>query len=106
MRTVLLRAAMLAALPLAAAPAAGAPTVHTVVIDKMKFGTPPPNLRAGDIILWVNRDFFRHSATARDGSFNLDLPSRMSGRTVVKRTGAIPFFCKYHPGMKGVLVSR
>jgi plastocyanin len=104
MRTALLRAAVLAALPLAAAPAAGAPTVYTVVIDKMKFGTPPPNLRAGDVILWVNRDLFRHSVTARDGSFNLDLPPKGSGRTVVKRKGAIPFFCRYHPGMKGVLV--
>jgi plastocyanin len=106
MRRALLGAAMLAALPLAAAPAAGAPTVHTIVIDRMKFGTPPPNLRAGDVILWVNRDVFRHSATARDGSFNLDLPPRTSGRTLVKRKGEIAFFCKYHPGMKGVVVSR
>jgi plastocyanin len=106
MRAFLLGAAMVAALPLAAAPAAGAPTVHTVVIDKMKFGNPPPNLRAGDVILWVNHDFFRHSATAKDGSFNLDLPPRTSGRTVVRSKGAIPFFCRYHPGMKGVLVSR
>ena len=38
--------------------------------------------------------------------FNLDLPPRASGKTAVRRKGAIPFFCKYHPGMKGVIVSR
>jgi plastocyanin len=101
-----LAAAALLAIPLAAGPAGAAPTVHTVVIDKMKFGPLPPHLRSGDVILWVNRDIFRHTATARDGSFNLDLPAKASGRTMVKRKGAIPFFCKYHPGMKGVLVSR
>jgi len=106
MRCGLLAAASLLAPPVAAGPAAAAPTVHRVVLDKMKFGPLPANLRAGDVILWVNNDLFRHSATARDGSFNLDLPPGRSGRTVVKRKGAIPFFCKYHPGMKGVIVSR
>lgn len=94
------------ALSLAAAPATAAPATHTVVMDKMRFGPLPPSLKAGDTILWINRDLFRHTATAGDRSFNLDLPPRTSGRTVVKRKGAIPFFCRYHPGMKGVLVSR
>jgi plastocyanin len=106
MRAAMWRGAVLAALPLLAAPAAAAPAMHTVVIDQMKFGPLPPNLRSGDVIQWVNRDLFRHSATARDGSFNLDLPPKTSGRTLVKRKGSIPFFCRYHPGMKGVLVSR
>ena len=106
MRRGLLGTALLAAPVLAAVPAAAAPAVHTVVIDRMKFGPLPSKLRSGDVILWVNRDLFRHSATARDGSFDIDLPARASGRTVVKRNGGIPFFCKYHPGMKGVLVGR
>jgi plastocyanin len=106
MRRGLLAAAILLAPPVAAGPAVAAPAVHTVIIDKMKFGPLPANLHAGDVILWVNRDLFRHSATARDGSFNLDLAPRTSGRTPVRRKGAIPFFCKFHPAMKGVLVSR
>lgn len=106
MRRGLLAAAILLALPLAAGPAAAAPAVHKVVIDKMRFGPLSANLRSGDVILWINRDLFRHSATARDGRFNLDLPPKASGRTVIKRRGAAPFFCKYHPGMKGVIVSR
>lgn len=80
-----------------------APPLHVVVIDKMKFGPLPPNVRAGDTILWVNRDLFQHSATARDGSFDIDLPAGKSGRTVVKKIGAIAFACKYHPGMTGVI---
>src|SRR5690348_8960403 len=96
--------ALIAVIMLAAAPAAGrAPQSHTIVIDKMKFGQLPGALHRGDTIVWVNRDLFRHSATAANHSFDVDLPAGKSVRMVVKGTGAIPFVCKYHPGMRGVL---
>ena len=34
-------------------------------MDKMKFLSVPAKVRTGDVILWVNRDMFRHTATAR-----------------------------------------
>jgi plastocyanin len=51
----------------------------------------------------VNRDFIRHTATASDHSFDVDLPAGAKGKTVLTKTGAIPFVCRYHPGMRGVL---
>lgn len=95
-------AAAALALPPASA-AAAAPEVHTVIIDKMKFGPVPAGIRAGDTILWVNKDFLRHTATARDKSFNIDLPPRTSGKTVIRHSGTIAFYCIYHPGMTGSL---
>ena len=47
---------------------AAAPRTHVVVIDQMKFGPVPAGIRPGDTILWVNRDTFRHTSTARNGS--------------------------------------
>jgi plastocyanin len=91
-----------AVVPLASG-AAVAASVHVVVIDKMKFGALPENIHVGDAIMWVNHDMFRHSVTARDGSFDLDLPAGKSGKIIVKKAGAISFNCKYHPGMTGVL---
>jgi plastocyanin len=76
---------------------------HTIVIEKMRFGAVPADLRAGDTIVWINRDPVRHTATARDRSFDLDLPPRASGRTVVERAGAVAFYCRFHPAMTGVL---
>ena len=84
--------------------ALAAPRTRTIIIDKMKFGAMPMNVRAGDIILWVNRDMFKHSATARDRSFNVDLAPSARRRTVLKRTGSFAFYCTYHPGMKGQLI--
>lgn len=94
-----------AALLLLVAPslAAAAPRTHVVTIDKMKFGALPADVKAGDTILWDNRDLFRHTATAKDGSFNVDLSAGAKGKTVVRKAGAIAFTCKYHPGMRGVL---
>ena len=81
--------------------ARAAPKVHTVVIDKMAFGPGPVGVRAGDTIVWVNRDILRHTATARDKSFDVDLAPGASGRTVVRKAGAVAYFCRFHPGMTG-----
>lgn len=106
-RSRVLLAAGLAALGLTFAVEAPAEArVHTVVIDKMRFGAVPGNVRAGDVILWVNKDIFKHTATARDKSFTINLPPQRRGRTTIKKAGTIPFFCIYHPGMKGVLQVR
>ena len=87
---------------LPSAPAAAAPHTYTVVIDKMKFGPMPAELRQGDIIVWDNRDMFRHSATDK-GVFDIDLPAGKAVKMRVTKTGTFPFVCKYHPGMKAVL---
>ena len=84
-------------------PALAAPRTHSVVIDKMKFGPMPAGLRAGDRILWVNKDMFRHTATAKDGSFDVDLQPGASGVSVVRKAGAISVVCRYHPGMRAML---
>jgi plastocyanin len=87
----------------ALSPAAAAPRTYTVVIDKMKFGPLPPQLHKGDAIVWVNKDFLRHSATAADHSFDVDLMPGKAGKIVLPKSGAIAFVCRYHPGMRGVL---
>lgn len=93
------------AVPAHAMAAAQAPVVHVIVMDKMAFGPMPAGVRAGDIIEWVNRDIFEHSATARDGSFDVDLKPGATLRTKAKR-GTVAFFCKFHPTMQATLVAK
>ena len=88
---------------LLAGPAEAAPRTHVVVMEKMKFQSVPPSVRRGDTILWENRDMFRHTATAKNGAFNVDLAPGAKGKTVVRKAGEVAFVCKYHPGMRGVL---
>lgn len=94
-------AAVLAAPPPCAA--ARAPSVQTVTIRQMQFA-PVPKLHVGDTVEWVNDDLFVHSATATDKSFDLELKPKAHVRMRVTKPGRFPFFCRYHPGMKGTLV--
>jgi plastocyanin len=77
--------------------------VHVIVIDKMHYGPMPTDVHAGDVIEWVNYDIFEHSATARDGHFDIDLKPGTIGRITVV-AGTLVFFCKFHPGMSGTVV--
>lgn len=102
MRLVALPVA-LAVLLLSMPPAAAAPRTHVVVIDEMKFGPPPGQLRAGDRIVWINQDMFRHTATSRAGGFDLDLPAGARAVSVMNKTGALAVICRYHSGMRMTL---
>lgn len=95
-RDVLAAAAAVMLLP-AAASAEG--RIRTVVMAKMRFGPAPPDLKAGDTIEWVNEDIFRHTATASDGSFDLDLAAGARGRTAFGKAGTVMVRCRFHPGM-------
>ena len=100
-RAVLLTVAASAAA--AALPAAARAKTHTIVMNRMRFGPSPAGLRVGDTIVWVNRDLFRHTATARNRAFNIDLAPGAIGRTVLRTAGRIPYVCRFHPGMAAVL---
>ena len=99
--------ALLAGAALAAASAcspAAPPQTYKVVLHDLMFGPTPPEAHVGDTIEWDNDDLFQHSATAKDGSFDVDLKPGAHVAMPVKRIGTFDFICRYHPGMKGRLV--
>jgi plastocyanin len=77
--------------------------VHRIGIDNLAFGPAPGGLHVNDIVEWTNSDILRHTATATDGSFDVDLPAGATGRTILKRAGGVTYVCRFHPGMKGRL---
>lgn len=79
------------------------PGIHVIEINTLAFGPAPEGLHANDIVEWTNADIFNHTATATDGSFDIDLPARSTGRTILKRAGDVAYTCRFHPGMKGKL---
>lgn len=89
-----------------AGPTAGAqatPQQFTVIMDNMAFGRLPTGAKVGDTIIWVNQDTVEHSATARDGSFDLRLQPGRRGRTVLGKSGNIAIYCVMHPMMRATL---
>ncbi|WP_407117478.1 cupredoxin family copper-binding protein [Bradyrhizobium sp. LMG 9283] len=59
--------------------------------------------KVGDTIRWVNKDVFAHTATARNGDFDVMLPPKKSATSVLKKAGTVEYYCRYHPNMKATL---
>lgn len=95
-------AAACALLP-AASPAAAA--TYVVAIEAMKYAGVPP-LHVGDVVWFDNKDLFRHTVTASNNSFNLDLQPGARGGLRINSTGKAVFYCKYHPGMRGIMTAK
>lgn len=87
--------------PLAAFPQSG--HEYTVTMGNMDYGALPTGLKAGDTIVWVNRDTVLHSITARDHTFDIRLNPGQSARMQLPKAGDIAFYCLFHPTMRGVL---
>lgn len=91
---------------LSSPPAAAASRTHVITMGSMKFGAAPTDLRTGDRVMWVNKDIFRHTATAKDRSFDVDLPPGARKMIVLTKAGEIAVVCRYHPGMRIALRVR
>jgi plastocyanin len=84
-----------------------APAIHTVVIADMKFVPETLRVRPGDTIVWVNKDFFPHTATAQDRRFDShDIATNQSWKYVATKTGTVPYVCTLHPTMKATLIVK
>ncbi|MFJ6328653.1 MULTISPECIES: amicyanin [unclassified Rhizobium] len=83
-------------------PAIAVAANRDIIIAQMQFGTASP-LHVGDVVTWRNDDILRHSATARDKSFDIDLPPKSQKSMTIKHAGKVDFYCRFHPMMTGTL---
>ncbi|CAN7505167.1 cupredoxin family copper-binding protein [Mesorhizobium amorphae] len=86
------------ALALVASPALAA-TIE-VTIDKLVFTPASIEAKVGDTIEWVNKDAFAHTATVK-GGWEVMIPPKSKGRITLEQAGAVDYFCRFHPNMKG-----
>ena len=94
----------------AARPSAGAqakarkPVTHTVTIDATAFSPATLTVKAGDTVVWVNKDILAHTATAASAAFDSKViePGK-SWRFVARKKGNFDYACAFHP-MNGKLI--
>ena len=70
-------------------------------IEKLAFAPQQVSAHAGDTIKWVNADFIAHTATARDGAFDVTIAPKASQSVVLKADGVVDYYCRFHPNMTG-----
>ncbi len=71
-----------------------------IAIQKFKFVSPDQAINPGDTIVWVNKDFVPHTATAKDGSWDSGSIAPNAKWEMVVKEGLSPaYFCAFHPSM-------
>lgn len=73
----------------------------------MKFVPERLEVAAGDRITWTNADLVPHTVTAAAaGVESGDIAQGKSWSFVAKKKGEMPYICRLHPVMKGVVVVK
>lgn len=84
------------------------PTVYTVLIQNLTFVPQVIAVKAGDAVLWVNKDSVNHT-TASDGALIWDSGNIAPGQSykrVFSSVGTYNYHCGVHGSMKGTVVVR
>ncbi|APO73477.1 cupredoxin family protein [Rhizobium etli 8C-3] len=74
-------------------------TVH-VVIEKLAFLPADIEVNAGEIIEWINKDPFAHTATV-EGGWEVLIPPGKVASHLVAASDTVDYYCRFHPNMKG-----
>ena len=96
-------------LPIVAVLALGMPvSVHAATIqismDNLVISPSKASAKVGDTIEWINKEVFAHTATARNGDFDVTMPPKKTTSSILKKAGTIDYYCRFHPNMKATLI--
>ncbi|MCZ7595868.1 MAG: cupredoxin domain-containing protein [Hyphomicrobium sp.] len=103
MRTFTPAAAALVLVQAACGSPALAGELVKVNISDLAFAPADITVQVGDAVEWVNADFIDHTATAKSGDWDVLIPAGKSDRVVLRRPGAVVYYCRFHPGMTGTI---
>jgi plastocyanin len=74
-----------------------------IAMENLVISPAEASAKVGDTIEWINKDVFAHTATARNGDFDVTLPPKKSMTLVLKKAGTADYYCRFHPNMTAVL---
>ena len=74
-----------------------------VVMENLVISPPEATAKVGDTVEWINKDIFAHTATARNGDFDVTMPPKKTVKSVLNKAGTVEYYCRFHPNMKAVL---
>jgi plastocyanin len=74
-----------------------------ITMENLVIAPAEATAKVGDTIEWINKDIFAHTATARNGDFDVTMPPKKTVTSVLKKTGTVEYYCRFHPNMKATL---
>ena len=93
---------LVAGLAVAISVSAHAATIQ-IEMENLVVSPAQASARVGDTIEWINKDIFAHTATARNGDWDVTMPPKKTVTSVLNKAGTVEYYCRFHPNMKAVL---
>jgi len=69
----------------------------TISIKDFQYSPADLAVKVGETVTITNSDTVPHTVTARDGSFNVQVPASGSATLTVPKAGSHPYYCTIHP---------
>lgn len=70
----------------------------TITIDQFQYNPAELATKVGQAITITNNDDMPHTVTAKDGSFDAEVPAKGNATVTVSKAGNFPYDCTLHPG--------
>ena len=107
-----------------AAPVATTPGVYQVAIENFKFKPTDLNIKVGERVEWINKDYssytqeiddlqeneedglqkgIAHTVTFESMDSDIHLPVGGTATVTFTGVGTFKYFCQYHPSMQGTI---
>ena len=75
-----------------------------ITMENLVISPAEASAKVGDTIEWGNKDILAHTATARNGDWDVTMPPKKTVTLVLKKAGTVEYYCRFHPNMKATLV--
>jgi plastocyanin len=69
-----------------------------ITINDFQYEPAEAAAKVGQPITITNNDDMPHTVTAKDGSFDVNVPAKGSATVTVPKAGKFPYDCTLHPG--------
>jgi plastocyanin len=79
------------------------PRTYQIVIQALQYSPATLKVRRGDVVIWINKDPFPHTATAPGAFDSKSIAADGSWHFTANRAGTFGYICTLHPNMKGTL---
>jgi len=73
--------------------------VIQIKMAQVAYAPEQVSAHVGDTIEWTNDDIVAHTATARNGAWDVMLQPKGKGSVTLKSPGTIEYYCRLHPNM-------
>jgi plastocyanin len=74
-----------------------------IVMENLVVSPAEATAKVGDTLELVNKDVLAHTATAKNGDFDVTMPPKKTVTYVLKKAGSVDYYCRFHPNMKATL---